>query len=79
MARRSVVDEIYKRYKRQIDTVINTSGGNYLKAARVIAWFYGGSSETWRKFIAKTKISKPIPEEVSEFLEKMGGQKQKKK
>jgi len=45
---------------------------NCSAAARVVEWLYGGSSETWRKFLAK-KAKKAIPSEVKELLAKIRG------
>jgi hypothetical protein len=56
----------------QIDTISSLTS-NYRAAARIVAWFYGGSSETWRKFLAKRKAKKPIPEEVKKLLARMTG------
>jgi len=55
----------------QIDTILAYSENKFRTAARIVAWFYGGSSETWRKFLAKRKVRKPIPKEVEKLLRKI--------
>jgi len=71
MTKKRYVDDVYKLHKKQVDVIISCARGNYQKAAKIIAWFYGGSVETWRKFVAKLKIEELVPDEVSELLMKL--------
>ena len=71
MTKKATVSEIYDQYKKQIDAIINLSEGKSRKAAKIIEFFYGGSHETWRKFISKLGIQKEMPKEVSELFEKL--------
>jgi len=66
------VEPIYKRYKVQIDTIFQIMDSNYRKSAKIISWLYGGSDETWRKFLASNKPSK-IPPEIEELFKKLKG------
>ena len=49
---------------------------NYKKAATIISWLYGASSERWRHILSAQKKSKP-PKEVEEFLKKFRKPKKK--
>jgi len=71
MTKKAYVEDVYKLHKKQVDTIVSYAEGNYKKAGKIITWFYGGSVETWRKFVAKLKIEKPVPDEVSELLMKL--------
>lgn len=66
------MEEIYRQRTTQIDAILNLMDNNCSAAARVVEWLYGGSSETWRKFLAK-KAKKAIPSEVKELLAKIRG------
>jgi hypothetical protein len=68
MSQRKAVEKTYLEHARQIDTILAYSKNKFRMAARIVAWFYGGSSETWRKFLARRKVSKPIPKEVEKLL-----------
>ena len=57
----------------QVDTILTLMENNYSAAARIVEWLYGGSSETWRKILAKGKKKKTIPSEVKELLAKLRG------
>ena len=70
MTKPSSVEPIYKKYQTQIDTIVKIMGNNYRKSAKIVAWLYGGSDETWRKFLASLKPSK-VPKEVEELLKKL--------
>jgi len=63
------VEAIYSQYKKQIEYITEIMDYNYNKAAKIIEWLYGGSSERWRKVLAAEKKQKP-PKEVQEFLKK---------
>jgi len=73
MTRRKDVEEIYHQHMMQIDAILTLMDNNYSAAARIVEWFYGGSSETWRKILAKGKKKKTIPSEVEELLAKIKG------
>ena len=70
------VETIYIQYKIQIDTITEMMDNNYKKAATIISWLYGGSSERWRHILSAQKKSKP-PKEVEEFLKKFRKPKKK--
>lgn len=63
------IEEIYKQYKKQIDTICLRTGRNLKKTAEIVSWFYGGSWESWRKFLAKISVKPPETGIVTEFLE----------
>jgi hypothetical protein len=63
------IELIYQQYKTQIDTIVAEIGGSYRKSAAVIAWLYGGTSESWRKFLPE-KQRQSMPREVKEFFSK---------
>jgi len=73
MTRRKDVEEIYRQHMMQVDTILTLMENNYSAAARIVEWLYGGSSETWRKILAKGKKKKTIPSEVKELLAKLRG------
>jgi len=66
------IGDLYSKYETQIDMIVKLMG-NYRKAARVVAWFYGGSFETWRKFLAGRRMEGVVPEEVKELLLRLRG------
>ena len=43
MAKRGIVEEIYDKYKAQIDSIVEATNKNYTKSAEIVSWFYGGS------------------------------------
>lgn len=67
MTDRASIDEIYEKHKQQIHSIVEAVGGSYNKASIIVSWFYGGSSERWRKVLPKKK-SVAMPKEVKEFL-----------
>ena len=73
MTRRSDLEVVYHEYNTQIDSILSIADGNYRAAARIVAWFYGGSSESWRKFLARKKAKKAIPAEVKKLLTRIIG------
>ena len=72
------IEETYKQFKRQIDTILLRSGGNISKAAEIVVWFYGGSWESWRKFLRKVSVKPSEPKHVTEFLETLTEKRQKR-
>lgn len=70
MVKSSKIEQTYQQYKKQIDIIFTMSEGNARKAAKIVAWFYGGSWETWRKFLSKTSV-KPPEKDVLEFLKRI--------
>ena len=70
MTKSSSVEQIYKEYQIPIDTILKIMGDNYRKSAKIVAWLYGGSDETWRKFLASKKPNK-VPKEVHELFKKL--------
>ena len=74
MAKRTLQD-VCVEYRTQIDAITNLLGLKYRKSARIIAWLYGGTEESWRKLLAKkTKLGK-MPPEVAAMVKKFAGQK----
>jgi hypothetical protein len=73
MTRRSDLEATYHEYNVQIDSILSLADGNYRAAARIVAWFYGGSSESWRKFLARRKAKKSTPAEVKKLLMRIIG------
>jgi len=71
MSQREDAEKTYLEHATQIDTILTYSENKFRTAATIVAWFYGGSSETWRKFLAKRKVRKPIPKEVEKLLRKI--------
>lgn len=71
MTRMKDVEEIYHRFGMQISAILNLMENNYRATARVVGWLYGGSPETWRKFLAEGKTKEFVPIEVKELLAKM--------
>lgn len=68
------VDQIYEQYASQIDAIVQIMDFSYRKSAKIISWLYGGSDETWRKFLSSKK-PKTIPKEVEEMLQKFKNSK----
>ncbi len=66
---KGAVEEIYSKYKTQIETITEMMNHNYAKAAKIISWLYGGSTERWRHILAGQKKQK-LPKEIEEFLKK---------
>ena len=66
---KSTVEPIYEQFKTQIDVILQIMDFSYRKTAKIVSWLYGGSDETWRKFLASQKPSK-VPKEVEELLKK---------
>lgn len=67
MTERTNIEDIYKKYKIKIDAVVEGTNKNYKKAAEIVSWFYGGSTERWRK-VLKNKKGTAMPTSVKEFL-----------
>ena len=65
------LNDVYLEYKAQIDLLANVRGMTYRKLAKVTAWFYGGSEESWRRILAdktrKTKISREVTDLLTEI------------
>jgi hypothetical protein len=74
LAKRTLQDT-YIEYRTQIDAITSLLGLKYRKSARVIAWLYGGTEESWRKLLAKKTKSSKMPTEVVALLKKFTGQK----
>jgi len=70
MVRRKLED-IYTEFRTQIDAIGSLPGMKYRKAARIVAWFYGGSEEGWRKLLAARTSRSKIPKEVSDLLRQL--------
>jgi len=62
------LEEVYNQYRTQIDAIASLPRMKFRKAARIVAWFYGGSEEGWRKLLAAKTSTKKIPKEVIDFL-----------
>ena len=65
---KKALQEIYDDYKLQIDAILNLPGMKGRQAGRIIAWFYGGTSEGWRKFLREQGASKKVSKEVELLL-----------
>jgi hypothetical protein len=74
LAKRTLQD-VYFEYRTQIDAITSLLGLKYRKSARVIAWLYGGTEESWRKLLAKKTKASKMPPEVVAMLKKFTGQK----
>ena len=68
-SKKTAIEPIYDKYKNQIDAIVSEIGDSYNKSAAIISWLYGGSPESWRKFLPRQK-SQSMPKEVKEFLAK---------
>lgn len=73
MSKKKKTEDLYSEHKTRIDTIVRLMDGNCRKAGRVVTWLYGGSSETWRKFLTRRKPDETVPEDVEELLIKLGG------
>ena len=71
MTRKAVLDPIYNQYKIQIDTILKLMNHNYHKTSKIIEWLYGGSAESWRKFLRTKKKTATIPPEIEELFKKL--------
>jgi hypothetical protein len=72
------MEETYKIYRMQIEEILRACRGSRARAGEIVAWFYGGgTSESWRKFLAKVSIKAPKSEVVSEFLASLAREKTK--
>jgi hypothetical protein len=67
------LEEVYSQYRTQIDAIASLQGMKLRKAARMVAWFYGGSEEGWRKLLAAKMSTKKVPKEVIDFLGQIKG------
>jgi hypothetical protein len=71
MVKSSKIEQIYQQYGKQINTILSMTKGNISKAAKIIAWFYGGSWETWRKFLKSRMPTEPLGKDVQELFKKV--------
>ncbi len=69
---KKTLEEVYNNYKNQIDAIVNLPGMKGQPAGRIIAWFYGGSANGWRNFLARKGTSRKMPKEVDALLAKFG-------
>lgn len=69
--KKTSIEPIYDQYKSQIDGIVELTDFNYTKAAKIVAWLYGGSSERWRKVLTSKKSTPAIPREIKELLGKL--------
>jgi hypothetical protein len=69
---REKLEEVYAKYRQQIDDIANRPGMKFRKLARITAYFYGGSEESWRKILATRTRKRSMPKEVQELLEGFG-------
>lgn len=67
MVNPGVIDEIYVKYKAQIDAVVEATNKNYTKSAEIVSWFYGGSVERWRHVLSSQKGT-AMPKMIKKFL-----------
>ena len=67
MAKRGIVEEIYDKYKAQIDSIVEATNKNYTKSAEIVSWFYGGSVERWRHVLSSQKGT-AMPKTIKKFL-----------
>jgi hypothetical protein len=65
---RENLKDIYSRYQAQITAISSLPGMKFRKLARIVAWFYGGSEESWRKILAGRARTTKMPVEVRELL-----------
>ncbi len=66
------LNEIYAKYREQIDAIASLPDMKFRRVARIIAWFYGGTEEGWRKIVASMGHKKKMPEDVHKLLEGFG-------
>ncbi len=71
------IEELYAKYREQIDAIASLPGMKFRKVARIVAWFYGGSEERWRKILASKKNKSKMPNEVHELLRTLGKRQSK--
>jgi hypothetical protein len=64
LPKKADLQRIYSQFNPQIDAIASHPGMSYRKAARIIAWFYGGTDEGWRVFLASKKRKKTPPEVI---------------
>ena len=74
---RENLSEIYAKYREQIDTIASLPKMRYRRLARIVAWFYGGTEESWRKILAARNRRKELPKGVHQLLESFGKRKRK--
>jgi len=67
LVKAGVIDEIYSKYKAQIDAVVEATNKNYTKSAEIVSWFYGGSAERWRHVLSSQKGT-AMPKMIKKFL-----------
>ena len=66
------LNEIYSKYKEQIDTLASLPDMKEREVARITAWFYGGSEGGLRTFLASRVRKRKMPEDVRKLLERFG-------
>ena len=62
----------YVKYREQIDTLASLPNMKIRQIARIIAWFYGGQEEGWRKIFASKGRKKRMPEDVRNSCKRLG-------
>jgi len=70
--RKENLNDIYMKYREQIDAIANIPNMKYRRIARMIAWLYGGSEEGWRKILASMGKKKKMPDDVRKLVEAFG-------
>jgi DNA-directed RNA polymerase subunit F len=60
------------KYREQIDAIASIPNMKYRRIARIIAWLYGGTEESWRKILASMSHKKKMPEDVRKLVEALG-------
>jgi hypothetical protein len=66
------LNEIYAKYRRQIDAISSLPNMKYRRIARIIAWLYGGTEEGWRKILASMGHKKRMSEDVRQLVQALG-------
>lgn len=70
------LEEVYKRYRKQIDSIVFWTGKNFKKAAEIVSWLYGvGTTESWRKFLSKQAAKPTESTAMQEFIESLAKKK----
>jgi hypothetical protein len=63
------LNEIYAKYRGQIDAIASLPNMKYRRIARIISWLYGGTEEGWRKLLASMSHKKKMSEDVRQLLQ----------
>lgn len=66
------LNDIYVKYREQIDAIASIPNMKYRRIARMIAWLYGGSEEGWRKILASLGKKKKMSDDVRKLMEALG-------